>query len=538
LFLAENNNTNPTSRTFTETFSVGWHDASPDGYTRPILGINDTFPAPTIIVQKGDRINITVFNRANEPTTIHWHGIEQRNSLIMDGVPGVTQCSIQPNSSYNYMFDTGDQAGTFWYHSHYAIQYGDGLKGALIIQDPNDPWKDFYDDEDILQISDWYHTPLYILVIPVITHDILEPTPETGLINGIGQYNCTTTGNCSYYRATIRPNTTKRFRIICTAVMLTITLTIDQHEMRVIEADGINLDGNKVVQSLRLNPGQRYSVLVTAKQIYNQSYWIRTTLHPPHTFNPGEYETVIQPNVSAILQYVNDTNVNVSVVIPSMDTFDNDAMVIQQSILDARQYSDEPGIVPMNTSENRVPTNGTIRTFLYNSMHQGTNPGGFYFNNLTFTQGDNSTLLAAVLNGNSAEIDAQPGNRIEADEIIDVIINNINFDPHPFHLHGHPAWLIAAGQSDDGYYNESTRSQIVYDTTNATYRDTYTINPNSYFVFRFKANNPGVWMMHCHNDWHVQLGMSMVFIESPDIVRTFFANQTSIAQVQSSCPDH
>jgi iron transport multicopper oxidase len=213
-------------------------------------------------------------------------------------------------------------------------------------------------------------------------------------------------------------------------------------------------------------------------------------------------------------------------------------MVIQQSILDARQYSDEPGIVPMNTSENRVPTNGTIRTFLYNSMHQGTNPGGFYFNNLTFTQGDNSTLLAAVLNGNSAEIDAQPGNRIEANEIIDVIINNINFDPHPFHLHGHPAWLIAAGQSDDGYYNESTRSQIVYDTTNATYRDTYTINPNSYFVFRFKANNPGVWMMHCHNDWHVQLGMSMVFIESPDVVRTLFANQTSITQVQSSCPHH
>ncbi len=538
MFLAGNNNTNPTSRIFTETFSVGWHDASPDGYTRPILGINDTFPAPTITVQKGDRINITVFNRANEPTTIHWHGIEQRNSLIMDGVPGVTQCSIQPNSSYNYMFDIGDQAGTFWYHSHYAIQYGDGLKGALIIQDPNDPWKDFYDDEDILQISDWYHTPLYILLIPVITHDILEPTPETGLINGIGQYNCTTTGNCSYYRATIRPNTIKRFRIISTAVMLTITLTIDQHEMRVIEADGINLDGNKVVRSLRLNPGQRYSVLVTAKQIYNQSYWIRTTLHPPHTFNPGEYDTVIQPNVSAILQYVNDTNVNVSVIIPSMDTFDNDAMVIQQSILDARQYSDEPGIVPMNTSENRVPTNGTIRTFLYNSMHQGANPGGFYFNNLTFIQENNSTLLAAVLNSNSAEIDAEPGNRIEADEIIDVIINNINFDPHPFHLHGHPAWLIAAGQSDDGYYDESTRSQIVYNTANATYRDTYTINPNSYFVFRFKSNNPGVWMMHCHNDWHVQLGMSMVFVESPDAVRNFFANQTSIAQVQSSCLHH
>ena len=537
-FLAENSNTRPTSRTFIETLIVEWFDASPDGYTRPILGINGTFPAPTIIVQKGDRINITVVNRAKNSTTIHWHGMDQRNSLTMDGVPGLTQCPILSGSSYNYMFDTGDQAGTFWYHSHYSIQYGDGLKGALIIQDPDDPWKSFYNDEDILQLSDWYHTPLDILLKPVITHDVVEPTPETGLINGIGQYNCTTTNNCSYYRTTIQPNTTKRFRIISTAVYVTITLTIDQHEMRVIEADGINLNGNTVVRSLRLNPGQRYSVLVTAKQTYNQSYWIRATLHPPHTFYHGIFDPIVQPNVSAILAYVNDINLNVTAVKPSMDTFDNDAMIIQQSILDARQYSDEPGIVPMNTSKYRVPTDGSIRTIIYDSMHEGSEPGGFYFNNLTFTHGDNSTLLAAVLNNNLADINGQPGNRIEAGEIIDLVINNINIGSHPFHLHGHPTWLLAVGPSDGGYYNESTRNQIVYNIENATCRDTITVNSNSYIVFRFKANNPGVWMMHCHNDWHVQLGMAMVFIESPDLVRASFANQASIAQSQSSCSHH
>jgi iron transport multicopper oxidase len=319
---------------------------------------------------------------------------------------------------------------------------------------------------------------------------------------------------------------------------MTVTLTIDQHEMRVIEADGINLDGSKVVRSLRLNPGQRYSVLVTAKATYSKSYWIRATLHPTHTFNSGVFDTIVQPNISAILHYVDNTKFIVPAVNPSMDMFDNDATIIQQSILDARQYSDELGIVPMNIPENQVPTSGTIRTFLYNSMHQGSDPGGFYFNNLTFTHGDTTTLLASVLNGNSADIDAQPATRIEAGEIIDVIINNINFDPHPFHLHGHPAWLLALGQSDEGFYNESTRHLIVYNTVNASYRDTYTINPNSYFVFRFKANNPGVWMMHCHNDWHVQLGMSMVFIESPDLVRTFYATQMSIDQTQSSCSHH
>jgi len=38
--------------------------------------------------------------------------------------------------------------GTFWYHSHYQAQYCDGLRGALIIEDPDDPHKDLYDVDD------------------------------------------------------------------------------------------------------------------------------------------------------------------------------------------------------------------------------------------------------------------------------------------------------------------------------------------------------------------------------------------------------
>jgi hypothetical protein len=50
--------------------------------------------------------------------------------------------------------------------------------------------------------------------------------------------------------------------------------------MRLIEADGINLDGNKYVPNLRLSPDQRYSVLITGKLNFSKSYWIRATIHP------------------------------------------------------------------------------------------------------------------------------------------------------------------------------------------------------------------------------------------------------------------
>jgi FtsP/CotA-like multicopper oxidase with cupredoxin domain len=74
------------------TFSVFY------GFPKSILSINDQYPPPTIIVNQGDMINITVINESPEPTAIHWHGLKQEQSLHMDGVPGVTQCEILPAS--------------------------------------------------------------------------------------------------------------------------------------------------------------------------------------------------------------------------------------------------------------------------------------------------------------------------------------------------------------------------------------------------------------------------------------------------------
>ena len=38
--------------------------------------------------------------------------------------------------------------GTYWYHSHISTQYCDGLRGAFIVYDPNDPNADLYDVDD------------------------------------------------------------------------------------------------------------------------------------------------------------------------------------------------------------------------------------------------------------------------------------------------------------------------------------------------------------------------------------------------------
>ncbi|CAF3322012.1 unnamed protein product [Rotaria sp. Silwood2] len=162
-------------------------------------------------------------------------------------VTSVTQSSILLTQSYVCTFSTNNQSGTYWYHSHFSIQYDDGLWNTLIIKDPNDPRKKHYYDEEILQLTDWYHTPVYILLKPYLNSGTMDPVPDTNLMNGIGQLNCTLTMPCSYYRATTCEGTTKRYRITNTSIYAKITLTIDQHDTRVSEADGIILDGNNML---------------------------------------------------------------------------------------------------------------------------------------------------------------------------------------------------------------------------------------------------------------------------------------------------
>jgi len=113
---------------------------------------NGTVPGPMIRVTEGDQVRVIVKNELDEPTTIHWHGVEVPNA--MDGVPGMTQAPIEPGETFTYEF-IAKPAGTFMYHSHYEgdVQVSAGLYAPFII-DPKEPVNP--PDLDItLMISEW-----------------------------------------------------------------------------------------------------------------------------------------------------------------------------------------------------------------------------------------------------------------------------------------------------------------------------------------------------------------------------------------------
>jgi iron transport multicopper oxidase len=86
-------------------WDITWVSAAPDGFTRPVIGINGQWPCPAIEANVGDRIIIHVTNKlGNESTSIHFHGLLQTGTTAMDGPSGITQCPIPPGGIFTYDF--------------------------------------------------------------------------------------------------------------------------------------------------------------------------------------------------------------------------------------------------------------------------------------------------------------------------------------------------------------------------------------------------------------------------------------------------
>lgn len=98
-------------------------------------------------------------------------------------------------------------------------------------------------------------------------------------------------------------------------------------------------------------------------------------------------------------------------------------------------------------------------------------------------------------------------------------VQQINIS-HPFHLHGMPFYVIGMGRSpDEETQRMSLKLALDLDRRGVlnrkfltpSLRDTVAVPNNGYTVIRFRADNPGVWMFHCHFQYHIVIGMNLLF---------------------------
>ncbi len=107
------------------------------GRKKHAYAINGSLPAPALYFTEGDTAEIYLHNNLKkEETSLHWHGVILPNRF--DGVPYLTTARIGPGETHLYKFRVM-QNGTYWYHSHTALQEQQGMYGALIFKKREEP---------------------------------------------------------------------------------------------------------------------------------------------------------------------------------------------------------------------------------------------------------------------------------------------------------------------------------------------------------------------------------------------------------------
>ncbi|CDK28987.1 unnamed protein product [Kuraishia capsulata CBS 1993] len=499
------------AKTHSYNWTASWVDGyNPDGlFERPVIGVNGEWPWPDLKVKKGDRVEILLNNGfETSNTSLHFHGLFQRDNTQMDGPPYVTQCPIAPGESMLYNFTVPDQVGSFWYHSHSESQYGDGMRAAFIIEDTEDYPYD-YDEEVILTVAEWYHKD-----VKTLTKDFMnrynptgaEPIPQNLLFNN--------TRNNSWV---VQPDTTYLVHIINVGAFVSQYLYMEDHTFTVVEIDGIYVEKNET-EMLYITVAQRYTVLITTKSDTSKNYAFM------QKFDDDMLDTIpgdLLLNSTNYIVYNETADLPTEYFVDSIDDFLDDFYL--EPLTKEAAY-DEPDYQ-------------IVIDVAMDNLGDGVNYA--FFNNITWIAPKVPTLTTVMSAGEDATNPLVYGNNVNAfvlekDEVIEIVLNNQDTGKHPFHLHGHVFQVIERAQDygDEAVpvaYNESAP----YDAPEYPMRrDVLYVRPQSYFRIRFKADNPGVWFFHCHIEWHLTQGLAIVLIEDPEGIQ---ANQTLSESWLNAC---
>ncbi|KAJ3794319.1 laccase 1 [Lentinula aff. detonsa] len=379
----------------------------PDGFNRSGVLAEGVFPGPLITGNKGDNFQINVIDELTNgtmllSTSIHWHGLFQKTTNWADGA-FVNQCPIASGDSFLYNFNVPDQAG-FWYHSHLSTQYCDGLRGALVVYDPQDPYADLYDVDDdstVITLADWYHVPA--------PQAGAVPTSDATLINGLGR---SVNGPSDAPLAVINVVLGRRyrFRLVSISCDPNFVFSIDGHSFTVIEADGVN-HLPVLADSIQIFAGKSDTSLLIAERLRIRA-------------NPNNGNTGFTGGInSAILRY---SGAPVA-----------DPVTVQTSINPLHETSlvplANPG-APGNATANGVDVDLNLVLSFSLTFTAELLPSGS-----VYTLPLNSVIQ---LSFNTAAVAAIGG-------------------PHPFHLHGHTFDVVrSAGSSVYNYINPPRRDVV------------------------------------------------------------------------------
>lgn len=139
----------PGAKTAVWSYKAKVREGSADRATK----IPGSYLGPILKLRKGERVSMRFVNRLPEESVVHWHGLH-----VPEAADGHPRLAVPSRGSYTVEFDVLNRAGTYWYHPHPHGRTGPqvyaGLAGLILVGD---------DEEDAAGLpTGAYDVPLVI----------------------------------------------------------------------------------------------------------------------------------------------------------------------------------------------------------------------------------------------------------------------------------------------------------------------------------------------------------------------------------------
>ncbi|CAN1308694.1 LAC1 [Linum perenne] len=521
--------------------------------TRQILTVNGKYPGPTIAVHEGDNVEIKVTNSVDRNTTLHWHGIKQNRTGWADGPAYITQCPIRGGQSYTYRFNVQEQRGTLWWHAHYGWQRAT-VHGAFVIY-PKLPYPFLQPHKPIhaeipIIFGEWWDHDEDELEMAMLATGAGPSISLAYTINGLPGplYNCskkvlgsnikqTAVKFSDTFTATVEYGKTYMLRVINAALGDELFFSVSKHTLTVVEVDAVYTKPF-TTNAIMIAPGQTTTLLLTADQV------------PGPT---GAFVMAATPYVTSVFPFDNSTTLGylkynntrartrhlshaLPENLPKMEDTDFATKFVSKiKSLDTKEY---PCNVPKQIDKRVIMT---ISLNLQDCPHGKTCTGyqGKMFlasiNNQSFVRPSTSFLETHYLEGMDEQgFPERPPNEYNytgGDPLamnlnmkfgskimvlpygtrIEIVLqgtNLLNIENHPIHIHGHNFYVVGTGF---GNFDE-TKDPKGYNLVDPQERNTVGVPTGGWAALRIKADNPGVWFMHCHFEPHTSWGLAAGFV--------------------------
>ncbi|KAK4791226.1 hypothetical protein SAY86_031639 [Trapa natans] len=494
--------------------------------SKSIVTVNGKFPGPTIYAREDDTVIVKVVNHVNYNITLHWHGVRQMRTGWADGPAYITQCPIQPGQAYTYNFTVTGQRGTLLWHAHILWLRATVYGAIVILPKPGVPYPFPHPhQEKLLIIGEWWKSDVEAVVNEALRSGLAPNVSDAHTING--RPGPVSSCNRRGFNLSVKKGKMYLLRFINAALNDEVFVRIAGHKFTVVEVDSSYVKPFET-DTILISPGQTTGAILSADHPDPAGRYLITV--SPFMDAPIDVDKV---SATAVLKYSGASAAVATVTTappPINATWVSNGFINSLRSLNSAAY---PAQVPLEIDHSLFFTAGL--GFNPCPSCPRKNKIVAYMNNVTFLMPEIALLQAHYYKIKGVFTDdfparppneynytgQQPANlhtmegtrvyRLGYNSTVQIVLQDtamIAPESHPVHLHGFDFFAVGRGLGNFDPVKDPKKFNLV----DPVKRNTIGVPTGGWAAIRFRADNPGVWFMHCHLEVHTTWGLKMAFV--------------------------